>query len=412
VAQITHGFVGADLSALTKEAAMIIIRRELSNFNIREEEPIPKEVLERLKVRYSDFIEALKTVRPSAMREVLIEVPNVKWENVAALGYARQELVEAVEWPLTRRKAFDDLGISPPKGILLYGPSGTGKTLLAKAVAHEAEANFISVKGPELLSKWVGESEKAVREIFKKARQSAPTIIFFDEFDAIAPKRGQGADSNVTERVVNQLLTEIDGLEKMNDIVIIAASNRPDMIDSSLLRPGRFDRLIYVKVPDTKGRYEIMKVHTRRVPIDYDNVDYTNYSYALDSHDVDVSQMASDHAMPSSSTVKDSEEKLPHKEQISSNRDKFMMIIAKKTEGFSGADIESLVKEAAILALRKSIDANTTNGKDIKVTMSDFESALNKVKPSITKEIEEAYQQMESKLRLAKGEEIKPVYYG
>ncbi|MFT4309965.1 MAG: CDC48 family AAA ATPase, partial [Candidatus Woesearchaeota archaeon] len=224
VSQITHGFVGADLSALAKEAAMIIIRRELSNFNIREEEPIPKEVLERLKVRYTDFIESLKTVRPSAMREVLIEVPNVKWEDVAALDSAREELIEAVEWPLTRRSSFEKLGITPPKGILLYGPSGTGKTMLAKAVANEAEANFISVKGPELLSKWVGESEKAVREIFKKARQSAPTIIFFDEFDAIAPKRGQGSDSNVTERVVNQLLTEIDGLEKMNDIVIIAAS--------------------------------------------------------------------------------------------------------------------------------------------------------------------------------------------
>ena len=203
----------------------------------------------------------------------------------------------------------------------------------------------------------------------------------------------------------------------MNDIVIIAASNRPDMIDSSLLRPGRFDRLIYVKVPDTKGRYEIMKVHTKKVPIDYDNVDYSQYSYALDSVDIKDSQdfnatrMAADNAMPSSSTKEELDGKIP-KEQISSNRDKFMMIIAKKTEGFSGADIESLVKEAAILALRKSIDANNTNGKEIRVTMSDFEEALNKVKPSITKEIEEAYQQMESKLRLAKGEEVKPVYYG
>ena len=361
IAALTHGFVGADLSALAKEAAMIVLRRELPNINLQEDEPIPKEALERLKIRYQDFIEALKIVRPSAMREVLIDVPNVHWEDVAAVDYAKEELIEAVEWPLKYSHAFETMGIKPPKGILLYGPSGTGKTLLAKAVATESEANFISVKGPELLSKWVGESEKAVREIFKKARQNAPTIVFFDEFDAIAPRRGI-SENNVTERVVNQLLTEIDGLEEMNNVVVIAASNRPDMIDPSLLRPGRFDRLIHVKIPDEKGREEIIKVHTRKVPI---------------SKEVDIKE------------------------------------IAIKTEGYTGADIESLVKEAAINALKRKFKETKTlkEIKGLKVTKEDFEKALQKVKPSVNKEIEQMYKDLENQLRKAKGEEMKTTSY-
>ncbi len=361
IASLTHGFVGADLNALAKEAAMIVLRRELPNINLQEDEPIPKEALERLKIRYQDFIEALKIVRPSAMREVLIDVPNVHWEDVAAVDYAKEELIEAVEWPLKYSHAFETMGIQPPKGILLYGPSGTGKTLLAKAVATESEANFISVKGPELLSKWVGESEKAVREIFKKARQNAPTIVFFDEFDAIAPRRGI-SENNVTERVVNQLLTEIDGLEEMNNVVVIAASNRPDMIDPSLLRPGRFDRLIHVKIPDEKGREEIIKVHTRKVPI---------------SKEVDIKE------------------------------------IATKTEGYTGADIESLVKEAAINALKRKFKETKTlkEIKGLKVTKEDFEKALQKVKPSVNKEIEQMYKDLENQLRKAKGEEMKTTSY-
>ena len=239
ISSITHGFVGADLSSLAKEGAMIVLRRLMPDLNLEEEEPIPKEMLDRMFITLKDFKDALKVVRPSAMREVYVEVPNIKWNQVGGLDTAKMELIEAVEWPLKRPEAFKRLGVRPPRGILLYGPPGTGKTLLAKAVATESEANFISVKGPELLSKWVGESEKAVREVFKKARQTAPTIIFFDEIDSLAPRRAASSDSHVTERVVNQLLTEIDGLVDLNDIVIIGATNRPDMLDTALLRPGR-----------------------------------------------------------------------------------------------------------------------------------------------------------------------------
>ncbi|MEM4259750.1 MAG: CDC48 family AAA ATPase [Candidatus Woesearchaeota archaeon] len=356
IAAITHGFVGADLAALAKEAAMIVLRRVLPNLTLKEDQAISKEVLEKLMITLDDFREALKVVRPSALREVLIEKPNIKWADIGGLEKVKQELKEAVEWPLKTPEAFKRLGVKPPKGILIYGAPGTGKTLLAKAVATESEANFISVKGPELLSKWVGESEKAVREVFKKARQTSPTIIFFDELDSLAPRRGASSDSHVTERVVNQLLTEIDGLSEMNDVVIIAASNRPDIIDTALLRPGRFDRIILTPVPDEKTRLEIFKVHTKKMPL---------------------------------KNVKIEE-------------------LAKKTQGYVGADIEAVCREAAILALRKDIKAK-------EVTMEHFEEALEKVKPSVTKEVEAAYVALQEEFTSAKGKQLveeKPVYMG
>ncbi len=359
-AAITHGFVGADLAMLCKEAAMIVLRRVLPEIMAKEkladDAPIPENVLEQLMVTKKDFMEALKSVRPSAMREVLVEIPSVKWKDIGGLDDIKQQLIEAVEWPIKNPEAFKRLGVRPPKGILLYGAPGTGKTLLAKAVATESEANFILVKGPELLSKWVGESEKAVREIFKKARQTSPTIIFFDELDSLTPKRGASSDSHVTERVVNQLLTEIDGLEDLYDTVIIGATNRPDMIDPALLRPGRFDRLILTPIPDVKSRLEIFKVHAKNMPLKVVNLE------------------------------------------------KF----AQLTEGYVGADIEAVCREAAIHALRENIGAKS-------VEESHFMEALKKVRASVTKEIEKAYEEMHNSLSVARAKEIKeekPLYVG
>lgn len=362
LANITHGFVGADLSSLAKEAAMIVLRRAIPDLNMKDENQIPKEILEKLFITHEDFREALKTVRPSALREVLIEVPDVKWTDVGGLDEVKQELVEAVEWPLKHKEAFVRLGVKPPKGVLLYGPPGTGKTMLAKAVANESESNFILVKGPEMLSQWVGESEKAVRKVFEKARQTSPTIIFFDEFDSIAPRRGgansgNNSGSHVTERVVNQLLTEMDGLQELNDIVIVAATNRPDIIDPALLRPGRFDRVILVSAPDKTTREKIFAVHTRGMKL---------------AKDVDISALV------------------------------------EKTEGYAGADIESVCREAAILALRKDIKAET-------IDMEFFTAALLKVRPSITKEIEETYAELKNQFTQAQGKAMrdeKPSYYG
>jgi transitional endoplasmic reticulum ATPase len=355
LAEVTHGFVGADLAALAKEAAMIVLRRILPDLKLKEIEAIPPEVLEKLEIKQKDFIEALKVVRPSAMREVLVETPNVKWTDIGGLEDVKQELKEAVEWPLKNSTVFSRMGIEPPKGVLIYGPPGTGKTLLAKAVANESESNFILVKGPELLSKWVGESEKAVREIFKKARQTSPTIIFFDEIDSLAPARSAGSDAHVTQRVVNQLLTEMDGLEPLHNVVIIAATNRPDLLDSALMRPGRFDRIILSPVPDEKARLEILKVHTKNMPL----------------KGVDLKDLA------------------------------------KKTEGYAGADIQSLCREAAMLALRKDI-------KSKEITKKNFEDALKKVRASITKNIEKKYEEIEDSLKKRRAEEMgeKPSYMG
>lgn len=356
LSNITHGFVGADLAALSKEAAMNAIRRILPDMDLDKSEALTPEALEKIKITMDDFRESLKVVRPSALREFLIELPNVRWGDIGGLELAKQELKEAVEWPLKNPEKFTKLGIRPPKGILLFGPPGTGKTMVAKAVAKESEANFLLVKGPEMLSKWVGESEKAIREIFKKARQSAPSIIFFDEIDSIAPKRGISGDSGVTERVVNQLLTEMDGIEVLTDVVVIAATNRLDMLDSALIRPGRFDRVILTLPPDKGARLEIFKVHTKNMPL---------------KKDVDIKDLAS------------------------------------KTEGYVGADIEAVCREAAMLTLRKDL-----NAKD--VGMESFEEALKKVRPSITKEIIEAYERLNSTFRSTRAEELKnkPAYYG
>jgi len=341
LAEITHGYVGADIAALCREAAMKALRRVLPKIDLEREE-IPVEVLETIEVTMEDFMNAYREITPSALREIEVEVPTVHWTDIGGLEEVKQQLREAVEWPLKYPDSFRRLGIDPPKGILLYGPPGTGKTLLAKAVATESEANFVSIKGPEVFSKWVGESERAVRELFRKARQVAPSIIFIDEIDALAPMRGLvSTDSGVTERVVSQLLTEIDGLERLEGVVVIAATNRPDIIDPALLRPGRFDRLIYVPPPDEKARLEILKVHTRNMPL---------------AEDVDLLE------------------------------------IAKKTEGYTGADIEVLVREAGLLALRENINTD-------KVYARHFEEALKKVKPSLTQDIIKFYEAWNERAR-------------
>src|SRR5918911_227803 len=266
IAKVTHGFVGADLEALSKEAAMRSLRRILPEINM-EQSKIPVEVLNKIKITDEDFQNGLKDVQPSALREVQIQRPNVNWDDIGGLPEVKEELAEAIEWPLKHADLFNQADVKPPKGLLLYGPPGTGKTMIAKAVATTSEANFISVKGPELLSKWVGESEKGVREIFRKARQAAPCIVFFDELDAIAPRRGSEGDAHVTERVISQLLTELDGLEVLTNVMVIAATNRPDIIDPALLRPGRFDRLLYVPPPDRDSRIQIIKIHIKKKPL-------------------------------------------------------------------------------------------------------------------------------------------------
>ncbi len=348
-ASITHGFVGADLAALGKEAAMKALRRYLPKIDL-EAESIPQEILEELEVNKKDFINGLKDVQPSALREVAIEIPNVKWSDIGDLDYAKEELKQAIEWPLKHPDSFKKMGIKPPAGVLLHGPPGCGKTLLAKAVASESESNFISIKGPELLSMWVGESEKGIRQVFRKARQVSPCIVFFDEIDSIASKRGMDAGSHVTERVVNQLLTELDGIEQNRGVVFMAATNRPDLLDPGIMRPGRIDKFIKIDAPDKKGRTAIFKVHTKNVKLD---------------------------------------------------KDISLKELVEKTDGFSGADIEGLIRAAALIALKNS------KMKPVPVTKKDFEEALAKTKPSITPKVEEAYEEIEEHLG-----EFKPSYVG
>ncbi|MCD6491882.1 MAG: CDC48 family AAA ATPase [Candidatus Njordarchaeia archaeon] len=339
LAELTHGFVGADLAALVRESAMHALRRFLKEYDVKidDPDPVPEEHLENLKVSMKDFLDALNDIRPSALREIYVEIPNVRWTDIGGLEDVKQQLMEVVEWPLKYPSAFERIGIKPPKGVLLYGPPGCGKTLLAKAVSTESEANFISVKGPELLSKWVGESERAVREIFRKARQASPAIIFFDEIDSLAPRRGiYSGDSGVSERVISQLLTEMDGLQSRGEVIVIAATNRPDLLDPALLRPGRFDRMIYVPAPDQKARLHILKIHTRNMPL---------------GPDVNLKELA------------------------------------RLTKGYSGADIEALVREAAMTALRKDINAKY-------VSMSDFIKAMEKVHASLTPDLLKYYEEV------------------
>ncbi|MBS7647088.1 MAG: CDC48 family AAA ATPase [Candidatus Bathyarchaeia archaeon] len=341
LAEMTHGYTGADLAALCRETAMKALRRYLPQINL-EEERIPPEVLEKMEVKMEDFLNAYKEVTPTAMREVYIEVPTVHWDDIGGLEEVKQELKEAVEWPLKNPEIFKRMGVKPPKGILLYGPPGCGKTLLARAVATESEANFITVKGPEVFSKWVGESEKAIREVFRKARMAAPAVIFFDEIDSLVPRRGLGfADSGVTERVISQLLTEMDGIVTLEDVVVIAATNRPDMVDPAVLRPGRFDRLIYVPEPDERGRLQIFKIYTKNMPL---------------AKDVNLEALAA------------------------------------ITKYYSGADIEAVCREAAMQALRRDINAK-------EVTMRDFEEALKRIGPSITPDMEKWYKSFMQQVR-------------
>src|SRR5881296_3077355 len=334
LADICHGYTGADISSLCREAAMKALRRYLPEINL-EEERIPSSILEKMEVNVKDFTDAYREITPTAMREVYIEVPSVTWADVGGLTDVKQELQEAVEWPLKKPEAFTRVGIRPPKGILLFGPPGCGKTMLARAVATESEANFISIKGPELFSKWVGESEKGIREVFKKGRSAAPSIIFFDELDSIAPSRGMSSDDGgASEHVISQLLTEMDGIEALVNVVVIGASNRPDMIDPAILRPGRFDRLIFVPAPDHATRMQILKIHCTNMPL---------------SQDVDLDHVAS------------------------------------QTGGYSGADLEAVVREAGLVSLRRDIESKN-------VTREDFRDALERIKPSVTPDMENWYQ--------------------
>ena len=330
ISKITHGFVGADLEVLSKEAAMRSLRRILPEIDL-DEEKVSSEILQKIQITSEDFRDALKEVRPSALREVQVQIPNVSWDDVGGLDQLKEELREAVEWPIKYKEAFDYVNVETPKGILLHGPPGTGKTLIAKALAKMTESNFISIKGPELLSKWVGESEKGVREIFRKARQAAPCIIFLDEVDALVPRRSSGGSgSHVTENVVSQILTEIDGLEELHNVLIIGATNRLDIVDEALLRPGRFDRIIEVPNPDAKGRQHIFEIHTKKKPL---------------ASDVNIIKLV------------------------------------ELTNSFSGAEIAAVANRAAIAALKRYVSGELQNVKEIKITQQDLIDAVDKVKP-------------------------------
>jgi transitional endoplasmic reticulum ATPase len=336
LADITHGFVGADLASLVRESAMNALRRVLPEMDLEQKE-IPREILDKLFVTKSDFMEVLKYTEPSALREVLVEIPRVGWDDIGGLEEVKAKLKEVVEWPLKYPESFKRIGIKPPKGILLYGPPGCGKTLLAKAVANESEANFISVRGSDILSKWFGETEKRLGDIFRKAKEVSPSLIFFDEIDALAPMRGAAmGEPRVVERIVNTILAEMDGLEEMYNVVVIGATNRPDILDPALLRPGRFEELVVIPMPDKKAREEIFKVHTKSMVLD---------------KDVNLEELAM------------------------------------KTENYTGADIASICRKAGINALREKLKAEN-------VKMRHFLKALEEVSPSVPADVMKSYQQM------------------
>src|SRR5689334_17673763 len=363
IAKVTHGFVGADLEALSKEAAMRSLRRILPEINM-EQSKIPVEVLNKIRITNEDFQNGLKDVQPSALREVQIQRPNVNWGDIGGLPEVKEELAEAIEWPLKHADLFDQADVKPPKGLMLYGPPGTGKTMIAKAVATTSEANFISVKGPELLSKWVGESEKGVREIFRKARQAAPCIVFFDELDAVAPKRGRSeGDAHVTERVISQMLTEMDGLEDLKGVVVIGATNRPDIIDEALLRPGRFDRILEVPLPDKEARKEILNIHTKRKPLD-NTVDLEKISELTEMWTgADIAAIVNAAAM---SAIKE------HVAAISeTNSNKWRK---DKTTA-------AIIEEQGKVEVKSQAGQHKEDEKQgLKITMKHFESALQKIK--------------------------------
>jgi transitional endoplasmic reticulum ATPase len=357
-AENTHGFVGADIAQLAKESAMNALRRIRPELDLESDE-IDAETLEKLEVNENDFKQALKGIEPSALREVFVEVPDVTWEDVGGLEGTKERLRETIQWPLEYPEVFEQMDMQAAKGVLMYGPPGTGKTLLAKAIANESKSNFISIKGPELLNKYVGESEKGVREVFEKARSNAPTVVFFDEIDSIATERGQNTgDSGVGERVVSQLLTELDGLEELEDVVVIATTNRPDLIDTALLRPGRLDRHVHVPVPDEEARRKIFAVHTDDKPL-ADDVDLDN--------------------------------------------------LARRTDGYVGADIEAVCREASMAASREfinSVDPDDIDGSigNVRVTADHFDTALNEVRASVDEEVKERYEEIEERFSKAESE--------
>jgi len=425
LAQQTHGFVGADIAALAREAAIRALRRYLPDLDLDAEE-IPQEILDTLKVYASDFRSAQRDVGPSAMREVMLEVSHVKWQNVGGLDSAKTEVREAIELPLTDRQKFEDLGIVPPRGILLYGPPGTGKTLIAKAVASESGANFIPVRGPQLLSKWVGESERAVREVFKKARQVAPSIIFFDEIDALAPARGTSSDSHVSDNVLNQILTEMDGLVELKDVVVMGATNRPDIVDPALLRAGRFDRLVYIGEPTLEDRKKIISIHTRFMPLEgsaleeivglcgkysEDNlaelVDKLGKDKAVTADEMKAAIIpAADDAVgvPAGIRRRRLIELMQEKNLTFSDpaRDALAATLAGITEGFVGSDLESLCREAGMLALR---DNQTI------ISMKYFEEAQKKVHPTMNENLRNYYGKIQQHFKGGLPKQVQPPEY-
>ncbi|MBN1194744.1 MAG: AAA family ATPase [Methanomicrobiaceae archaeon] len=421
----TTGFVGADLAALAREGAMRALRRYLPHLDL-DTDQIPDEIIESMEVTISDFREALREVNPSAMREVFLEVSHITWEEVGGLSREKEDVREAVEYPLTRADRFDSLGIEPPKGVLLYGPPGTGKTLIAKAVANESGANFIPVRGPQLLSKWVGESERAVREIFRKARQVAPAIIFFDELDSLAPSRGSAGDSHVIESVVNQILTEMDGILEMRGVVVMGASNRPDIIDPALLRAGRFDRLVYIREPDTAGRRHILDIHTRLIPLEgsslealvmrLEGVEESRIEECLGTLGTDRT-VGLDEIVACIGPAGDTAEALSRGARRRSvvallrergirladpGRDALLDTITSRTEGYVGSDLALVAREAAMFAMREGAEV---------VGPAHFDHALGKVRPMMNERLREQYSRIEQYFKGGLPAQVQPPEY-